>query len=583
MRYSFKRITVLAAFFITISAITDTWAGSKAEPLYHQKKVHVDEKQKNIYWPTDLPVWVRLAESPEQDAPSYLLQRTAENPAVPGFTDESGQGIQLSISGRQFIRVFNNVTQDTIQLKFFSDGDNPASQISFQNAPRYDHGGVVYFGNGLSCSISSQDPTSGVWKTFISVDGMKFEPYVRKLIFSRQKDYNLRYYAVDLVGNAAPPEETLFTVDLVSPVSSHEVINHNIGNILSPSASINVFSSDNLSGIREILYAIDDPAREVALPGQVVYVDMLSNGEHTLYYYAVDNVENRENHKKYAFYLDRIPPEPTSTVIGDQYHEGTLFVSAHSLISLSAEDNKIGVDRIEIALNSHKFKTYTDPFQAPLNAVDTSIAYRAVDMLGNTSDTEYLPLRVDVDPPVCQHSFSGPNYHQRGKTWISSNTRISLSARDEMSGVMGTWYKIGLDPRAEYTKSITIENEGQYDFTYTSFDRVNNRQSYSGYILVVDNTPPEIMVSFSISRIDYAKSKSGQTVEVFPRNTTVFIGATDASSSVERISYSLNGKKSQPWSAPIEFSQEGSQELTVTAVDRVGNRSVKTIGFIIKD
>ncbi len=37
----------------------------------------VDTEQNKLFWPMDMPFWVRMAASPDADAPSYLLQRVA--------------------------------------------------------------------------------------------------------------------------------------------------------------------------------------------------------------------------------------------------------------------------------------------------------------------------------------------------------------------------------------------------------------------------------------------------------------------------------------------------------------------------
>jgi hypothetical protein len=43
-------------------------------------KIFVDAAENKIYWPMDMPFWVRLAASPDANAPSYLLQRVAPEP-----------------------------------------------------------------------------------------------------------------------------------------------------------------------------------------------------------------------------------------------------------------------------------------------------------------------------------------------------------------------------------------------------------------------------------------------------------------------------------------------------------------------
>jgi len=61
----------------------------------------------------DMPFWVRLAASPNANAPSLLLQRVAPDPDIHSdITTELyiEEGIELEIRGRQFIRWFNYIT-----------------------------------------------------------------------------------------------------------------------------------------------------------------------------------------------------------------------------------------------------------------------------------------------------------------------------------------------------------------------------------------------------------------------------------------------------------------------------------------
>jgi hypothetical protein len=50
--------------------------------LAHPHKIFVDTEQNKLFWPMDMPFWVRLAASPDANAPSFLLQRVAPDPDI---------------------------------------------------------------------------------------------------------------------------------------------------------------------------------------------------------------------------------------------------------------------------------------------------------------------------------------------------------------------------------------------------------------------------------------------------------------------------------------------------------------------
>jgi hypothetical protein len=157
-----------------------------AAPLQHKKKVFIDEQEKYIYWPMSMPFWVRLTPSPEENAPSYLLQRIY--PKSNAELDEyMKKGIKLELTGQQFIRWYNAVTDETIYLKFFADGEAPVSDETLKGAPLWTAGEKLFYGKGLTGTISAQDSVSGVEQVYVSIDGNEFEPYAGKITFDREK------------------------------------------------------------------------------------------------------------------------------------------------------------------------------------------------------------------------------------------------------------------------------------------------------------------------------------------------------------------------------------------------------------
>ena len=131
----------------------------------------------------DMPFWVRMAASPDADAPSYLLQRVAPDPDIKSdITTEQYKknGIELEIRGRQFIRWFNYITKQTVYLEFFSDGDPPVTKATCTGAPTAVVSERTYYGKGLRCALSSQDELSGVDTTFVSLDDEPYKPYTKE-------------------------------------------------------------------------------------------------------------------------------------------------------------------------------------------------------------------------------------------------------------------------------------------------------------------------------------------------------------------------------------------------------------------
>jgi hypothetical protein len=195
----------LMVHFVLAAALLPSMGGvvfpqaNPAPPLQHQNKVFIDEKENNLYWPMNMPFWVKLTASPEENAPSYLLRKV--HPKSPLEAEQYlKDGIQLEIAGQQFVRWYNVLTDETVFLKFFADGKAPVSEETFKGAPLWVVGERVFYGKGLVAAISAQDDVSGVDQIYLSRDGTEFVPYNGEIACDEEKDYFLRFYAVDRVG-----------------------------------------------------------------------------------------------------------------------------------------------------------------------------------------------------------------------------------------------------------------------------------------------------------------------------------------------------------------------------------------------
>lgn len=557
-------------------------AGAQDAPQVpaHPHKIYVDEKQNKLFWPMDKPFWVRLAASPDADAPSYLLQRVAPESDV-STEKYNKQGIALEIQGKQFVRWFNYVTKQNVNLEFFTDGEPPRTKATCGGAPTATVAQKTYYGKGLRCSLASEDELSGVETTYLSIDGAPYKPYPGEIPLDKEKEVALRYYAVDHVGYAEAPSTLQFTVDLSAPVTSDAITGNALGNVLSTQARFRITSTDALSGVANVQARFDKQEFKPVTTGEVS-VESLPDGEHSLSYYAVDRVSNRETEHVVPFYLDRTPPTVGAAVVGDLFEaaNGVRYVSGRSQARLTAEDNKSGVDKIEYSFDGARFQQYASVFPLPVKSGAGRLSYRAADKLGNTSAVAVLPYSMDLTAPQSTHRIVGPQDQQRSDVYIIGATRIELAATDDASGVKQIQYQTedAAEPQV-YTGPLSFPEEGRRLLRYWSTDRVNNRELDQALVLITDNTPPQIFANFSLA----ATSAGGsQSAPVYRRQTSLFLGATDNAAGVHKIYYSINGGKEAEYKTPLVLDREGTFDLLIRADDNVGNQSTKRLHFVVK-
>jgi hypothetical protein len=556
-------------------------AGADGPPLLpHPHKVYVDAADNRLFWPMDKPFWVRLATSPDPNAPSYLMQRVA--PESNETTDDyNKQGISLEIQGKQFIRWFNYVTKQTVNLEFFTDGTPPVTTATCTGAPTAVVASTTYYGKGLQCGLASQDNLSGVAHTYYSLDDQPWQPYSTALIFAKEKPVTLRYYAVDHVGYAEKPLTMRFIVDLTPPVTTDAITGNAIGSVLSTQADFRIVSTDALSGVSSVLARFDNQDY-APVENDQVSVAKLPDGEHTISFYAIDRVQNHETPHVVHFYLDRLPPVVQAQVLGDLYMspDGTRYVSPRSQIKLTATDNKIGVQGITYQFEKQPFESYGQPFTVPAQSGAAKLQYRATDRLGNTSDISVLPYTMDLTSPQTSYRIVGPSYRERSDIYITQATRIVLSATDDLSGVKEIQYQaVGAAEPTTYTAPFGFATEGRRMLRYWSTDRVNNRETDQALVLITDNTPPTIFANFSLSPTTTAGSGG---LSVYRTGTSLFLGATDNAAGVRQIYYRINGSKEQEYKTPLTLNNPGKYDLIIRADDNLGNESTKDLRFVIQ-
>jgi len=558
---------------------TSVWAQSPAAKTHEKKVITKDGK---TFVQKSLPLYLSFSTSP--DGEKHTL--TSE------ITQEYANPMYLDTEGVNYIRSHWAVDQTTlrtiepkveIKYELYADGLAPQSSLSLSGAPQYSSSGVLYFGKGLSASLSARDGVSGVEAINYSLNGSAYSGYTNSMNLSKEGANTLYYYAYDYVGNAENSISKDFTIDLSNPSSNHSIegISYK-GNILAPSTKFSLSSNDNLSGVNNTRYNFDGSGNRVYYSN--ISLSSLGDGEHTLNYYSTDNVKNAESAKSFSFYLDKIAPEPTHSVNGDQYQGNYLYVSPRTNMSLASSDNHAGVKNIEYRIDNDNYGTYSAAFKVPDVSGVHTIRYRSTDNVENRSSSESRPVYMDNTAPSTGINYGSPQFFDRDTLFINEDTKISLRKSDAHSGLLKTEYKVDGGTLKNY-EVFTIPSEGNHVVAFFSTDRVNNKEAQKESKVFVDNTGPEIYINFSIEKIG---AKEG--LPIYPNYTRLYIGATDKHCGTEEILYSINGEALRAYSSPrsLDISEVDllksakKYSVKVIAKDKLGNSSEKTVEFFIE-
>lgn len=558
------------------------------QQLNHEKKVYQAENG-TVYWNKHLPFFIRLS-TDESGSDGFLLQRDS--------TEAKDGSMYFDTEGRNWIRTRWEVNMETgksiypqheVLWPVEADGIAPETSASYSSTSKHAIGGKVFYSGDVTLSLSAKDKVSGVDKIYYS-DGTSFKEYVGTIKLDSEKEWNIKFYAVDKVGNVESAEKTnqthfTFSVDKTAPKTTLTTSGPRKDNIMSPKAKFTLTSEDDGAGVANSFYIIDD-GKETLYSGDF---DLLSleNGEHTLKFYSVDHVNNREEVSSFSFFLDKLAPEIAFSVEGDQ-HENTskqLFVSERSKLVLTGTDNHAGIENIYSSLDGKEKSTYSSSIPVDQPAGYHYLSYYGIDKVENKSKEVKKVFYVDTNPPVIKYKMSGPNFERRDTLFVRDITKFTINPYESgkhQSGIKDVVYTDAKNENVKYEDGFFLKKDGLHKLTITTSDNVNNSSNLTE-IIFIDNIAPEIFHHFSVDEIGSKKVRY-EEYTIYPKEVQVYLAATDKNAGTDKIFYSINGGPEKQYGAPINYLKTNTNfTIAVRAVDILGNESKTTFKFAVED
>ncbi len=554
---------------------------------YSQTKPNIEPKHyigedNKLYWHGKKPVYIFISDNPEGKNAQRL-----ESQIHPQFTNP----LYLDTEGINYFRT-NWAADSTLKqispktevlFEVYRDNTAPVTTVNFKGANKFkSRDGKVFYGKSLEMNSTAFDKHSGVQKTFVSINNADFLEFKGAQTFTEDKEYDIKIYSADNTGNVEAIKIFQFRVDSTAPMTEYIVNGDRSGMIFSPRTTITLKSRDMASGIKKIGFRIDNGTEKVFYNN--ISLSRLEDGNHTITYYGYDQVGNKEQEKTIDFYLDRQEPKVDASIVGDQYqNRGRVFVSTRTKVKLIAEDNKAGVKNIMYSVDGAKEERYYEPFTLDKSKGNHIVTYYATDKVNNKlegrieeSNFNRSSLDIDMDAPEISFSFKGEKYENRDTVFITSKSKVTLTAFDEESGVRTIGYKVNGGEGKTYSDPFSISEEGFYTVDFYATDRVNNRNTKS-FSFVIDNTGPEIGATVSMEKIGTIAldEKDGKVINVYPKGIKLFLSGTDAVVDTDKLYYSINQGSEILYTKPIVLGTKGLISYKIKAIDKLGNETTQ--------
>lgn len=557
----------------------------KNEPRSIKKEsgvVFISEDNKT-YVNKSLPIYLKFSTTP--DGEIHDLKSLAH--------PEDAEPMYLDTEGPNYIRTKWAVDPETkeyalplreVQMELFADSKPPMVRPVVSSTNRYQKQSTTFYGSDLSISLDDWDAQAGVRGSYWSLNGSMWAEGEAKFEGLESGNYSLQYYSVDNVNNYTEPVTVDFIYDKTAPKT--DLLQTELGTfVFGPQTELQFKIEEEHSGVQATYYSISDLPFAKAGKDQMIPLQV-EDGEYTIKYYTVDNVENQEPIGGREIYFDKTAPVTELSATESDLQGDLLYVSGSSVITLASSDNKAGVERVVFNASGYTNETYVDPFELPEWHGKTSVRYSATDKVGNAETVIKQNIFIDTLQPKTNIEFIGDYFEVANRFYVNGSTQIKLEGSDLNSGLAYIEYANIGSEFSKYESPFSLKKDGYYGMMYHSVDKVQNKEYSQSIDLYLDTKGPEIVFNFSNRPMS---EESG--VKVFPVGTRLFLGATDDQSGTNTISYKINDQNEIHYSSPktIDISEKKAfkkgktYEIKITSTDLVNNKTEETISFKIEE
>lgn len=336
---------------------------------------------------------------------------------------------------------------------------------------------------------------------------------------------------------------------------------------VTPITSVTLTAISSQGGIDHINVSIDGSEFAV-YSGPMTFPE----GAHTLVFQAVD-LAGRVEKVAQTMSLNSIAAPTTTLSTGTPSFiapDGTLYISPVTSMSLTATNLAVGVNRIEVSIDSEPFFVYTSSLS--FSEGSHTMQYYAVDNVGNVEPTHFLALKSDASPPITDLTVSISNF----TSYVSSDTVFTLNAVDPLnseaaSGLKFTQYRVNNGPFVSSPLMFGLSgSDGDYLIEYQSQDNIGNLEVLRSTTVLLDQTPP--MTSVAVGVPQYMGSD--EVLWLTPATPLTFSAIDPSSggvaSGVKHIEVAIDGGEFSVFTTSLTLA-EGPHTLLYRAVDNAGN------------
>jgi outer membrane protein assembly factor BamB len=167
-----------------------------------------------------------------------------------------------------------------------------------------------WFAGPVPVTLNASDSLSGVANTFYTIDGGPMQNYMGQFSLTGDGTHTVEAWTVDVAGNEEVHKTRTVNIDTTAPVTQSTIFGtEGTAPWYRTPVQVSLTASDNLSGVANTFYRIDDGVVQT-YSGPVVIADQ---GFHFIEYWSVDFLNNTEISHVRMFVIDSVAPVVTAT------------------------------------------------------------------------------------------------------------------------------------------------------------------------------------------------------------------------------------------------------------------------------
>lgn len=237
-----------------------------------------------------------------------------------------------------------------------------------------------------------------------------------------------------------------------------------------------------------------------------------SEGKHTIAFYGIDKLGNKEDERIYKITIDNTPPELVVMASRPLLKSGErLFSSKAVNFTVSAKDALSGVNKTEYSTDGIAYGDYVTPFSIVKDGdvelrvksgdnvtnVASTFAVMAVDETGREMEIREAAVKIFMDnvAPVVTIKGDKEFLQKDGKNIASTDYKYAVNATDGESGVALVMVRVdGKGDFMPYKGDILFSTNGEHIIEARALDKVGNLSTTAVLSVFVDVVPPETVI-----------------------------------------------------------------------------------------